>query len=73
MSVQELKVLVFAMLFGALLLAYITGRLAKRRGRSFNAWWWLSMLCGPYPFALLVLMLLPRKKETITINGDVAP
>jgi hypothetical protein len=47
---------------------YLSGRIAKRRGRSFKAWAWISgMLIGP--FAVLLLLLLPNRRNR---NGNPA-
>lgn len=43
--------------------AYISARIAARRGRSTKAWIWLAALLGP--IALLTVALLPARSREL--------
>ena len=45
--------------------AYVAGRIAERRGRSFKIWAWIAFIIGPLAFPLVFLFPNLHRK-----NGD---
>jgi hypothetical protein len=45
-------------------IAYLTIQKAKERGRSANAWMWLSIIFGPLAWLAVVLLPPLRKEKT---------
>jgi len=52
---------IFEWLLPLILVTYLTGWIAQRRGRSITMWYWLGAIFGPV--ALLAAALMPHSRN----------